>query len=490
MRFDRKAYLEQLSISRPGYRLLEVQDCGIPIFLVKANVLMLDRKPLGPLEEFVLKTIDHGFTVARDIAGILGISVDLVRSVLVDLQGDDLVRQVVLDGFREMRLTPQGSSVLETHLRLQPSREQLRIGFDRLKWDVTAAAQSHLLKPSEMVAQGRLELRPRKKARVRPSDLNLDSLNREVRSLRARAEKPILLAVDSILRNEKFFLPAEIAIFESLDGGDPQVAVMIDGRPSVEHESIIMQSGGLSYLDMRIGNPAPPPISALQKDYGALLATELVKLAPTSEERDRERVARVIEETSGTDSDNEMPLAPRSGSAVTTTQVEFIDTFEHQPYLRRALTETRERLVIISPWISAQVVNRDFLDNLQQLLRRNVRVHIGYGLQQRPGDRFVSKADVTAEERLSTMSDRYGNFTFVNLGNTHSKQLLFDDTHISGSFNWLSFQGNRNKEYRHEESTVVRKREVVDRKYLDLCDRIEHAKQRQEARQAGDEVSK
>ncbi len=47
MRFDRKSFLERLSVSRPGYRLLEVIECGIPVFLVKTTVLIIDRKPLG-----------------------------------------------------------------------------------------------------------------------------------------------------------------------------------------------------------------------------------------------------------------------------------------------------------------------------------------------------------------------------------------------------------------------------------------------------------
>ena len=131
--------------------------------------------------------------------------------------------------------------------------------------------------------------------------------------------------------------------------------------------------------------------------------------------------------------------------------------------------------MIIYPWISAQVVNTGFLERLAQLLRRQVRVHIGYGLDQRPGDRPTSNSDLRAEQALVNLSNRYENFTLVRLGNTHSKQLLFDGTHVSGSFNWLSFQGSRGKEYRHEESTVVRIPSKVDKKYADLCARLESA---------------
>ncbi len=477
MKFDRKAFLERLSVSRPGYRLLDVIECGIPMFLVKATVLVVERKPLGPLEEYVLKSISQGFAVVPEIAGILGVSTDLVTSILVELQKEDLVKQVVVHGHREMSLTMHGSAVLDSHYREAPSRQQIRIGFDRLRWDVTAAAQGHLLKPIELQEQGRLELRPKTKQRVRDSDLSLESIDREVQALGSKGVKPLLLAVASIDRTNRMFLPAELAIFESLDGGESQFAVIIDGRPSEAHETALMQLGGLGFLDIEIGDPAPPPISSLKQDYSERNFEIIVADAPSSEVREQERLARIAAAFESQESELPENVKPmiHNTTGVNTSQVEFIDTFEHQLYLTRALTETKERLVIFSPWISAQVVNKGFLEQLRQLLQRGVRVHIGYGLNQRPGDRKTSFEDEKAEEHLKKMAERFSNFTFVRLGNTHSKQLLFDETHISGSFNWLSFQGSRHKQYRHEESTVIRKKRIVDAKYIDLCGRIEGA---------------
>lgn len=353
-------------------------------------------------------------------------------------------------------------------------REQVHIGFDRLLWDVTSDAQSQLLKPSEMAEQGRLELKPVRKQRVQALELDLNSIDREARSLRGRSLKALLLAVASIVRTNRMFLPIEIAIFESIDQAEAQLAVLIDGRESQSHEAAIAQLGGLAFLELGIAGPGPEAVSVLSEDYGPDIAASLAAEAVSPAVRDEIRRTGITAEFVGdgrVDHPSNLAVVGKS-SGITTSQVEFIDTFEHQPYLRRALRESKERLVIISPWISAQVVTKEFLEDLRQLLRRGVRVHIGYGLAQRPGDRKVSLADEKAEESLRNLSDRFGNFVFVNLGNTHSKQLLFDDVHISGSFNWLSFQGSRNKEYRHEESTVIRKKSIVDQKYLDLCARI------------------
>lgn len=469
-----QAFLDKLSISRPGSRLIEIIPCAVPAYIVKAEVLLLEHRPVGPVEEFALKAIDQSFVVPAEIAGILGLEEALVIETLSGLQREELVHQVIRGGMRELRLTPHGALVLESHLKEAPARTEVRIGFDRLIWSVSTAVQGHLLRRNEVELRGLKELRPRFKRRVRIDDLSIDDIEREVRALKGRGTKATVLAVENIVRAETFFLEADVAIFEPGDGGQPQLAVLVDRRPSEVHESSLETLGGLSYMETELAEPAPDPKQLLTRDYGSEIAGELAAQATTPEEREQRRIARVEalgdEDRLTRDEDFSPPVAP---DPVPT--VEFIDTFEHREYLQRALRSTSRRLVIISPWIAASVVNTGFLESLGQLLRKGVRVHIGYGLEERPDDRPMSKADKKAEESLQALSHRYENFTLVKLGNTHSKQLLFDDTHVCGSFNWLSFVGDRRRTYRHEESTVVRRHDLVEMKYLDLCERLDRS---------------
>lgn len=48
--------------------------------------------------------------------------------------------------------------------------------------------------------------------------------------------------------------------------------------------------------------------------------------------------------------------------------------------LEQALKDSQERLLIISPWITSASVTQDFIRQFEQLLRRNVKVYIGYRL--------------------------------------------------------------------------------------------------------------
>src|SRR5690606_20477542 len=112
--------------------------------------------------------------------------------------------------------------------------------------------------------------------------------------------------------------------------------------------------------------------------------------------------------------------------------------------------------------------------SLDALLRANVTVHIGYGLDEgkgwgtgAPGQ---SKTPITekAKKDLETLSRKYPNFHLVFVGNTHRKLLVSDDEFaVTTSFNWLSFRGDPQDKPRDEYGEVFRKRSQVEKRYKD-----------------------
>ncbi len=467
--------LAEFRVSRPGYKLVDLKDAVLPYYMLTAEVFLIERRPLGPLEEFVLKAIDSDFSTVKEISGILGLEESLIVETIVSLVRADCVHQVqVGEKYQELRLTAHGARTLETELREAPAKEEVKLYFNRLRWIVEPASHLELLRPKEVAEQGIWEIKGLKQKKPTVQDLNLDDLQTAVRKSRKNSRAISVLVVNQILRTERFFLPVQIGVFKSIEGEESQITILVDGRVSEGDESALESLGGLNHIGAQVLEPELLPKEALEADYGVLQARELLEQAPLRLERDTQSNQVIVDKISDSVEPELIlnPIPVIAKPAVTTSAIQFIDTFEHREYLNLALTKTTKRLVIMSPWIAASVVNQGFLEQLSQLLRRNVQVHIGYGLEQRPGERFTSKADIAAEESLRKMSNRYDNFVFTKLGNTHSKQLLFDDTHISGSFNWLSFQGAKHKQYRHEESTVVRIKSKVDAKYLDLCKRI------------------
>jgi hypothetical protein len=131
-------------------------------------------------------------------------------------------------------------------------------------------------------------------------------------------------------------------------------------------------------------------------------------------------------------------------------------TFSKRPSRRHAAGSSSS-----PPWIKRAIVNTSFLSKLETRLRRGVSVHIAYGYT--PND---PKNDRDAVRKLENLASRYKEkFTFTRVKSTHAKVLVYDDVWITTSFNWLSFEGDRDRTYRMEEGTFVRGRETVDENY-------------------------
>jgi phosphatidylserine/phosphatidylglycerophosphate/cardiolipin synthase-like enzyme len=135
--------------------------------------------------------------------------------------------------------------------------------------------------------------------------------------------------------------------------------------------------------------------------------------------------------------------------------MQWLEMHEHRPILERTLQQSRTRLMIISPWIRASAVNLWFVQKLEKLLRRGVKVYIGYGLGEEEKD--MSHTDLAAEQDLLELARKYPHsFIFRRLGDTHAKILISDSSlAITTSFNWLSFRGQSHRMFRDERGTLV-----------------------------------
>jgi hypothetical protein len=90
---------------------------------------------------------------------------------------------------------------------------------------------------------------------------------------------------------------------------------------------------------------------------------------------------------------------------------ELLETFDHPHYLEQAL-ESKQQLIIVSPWIKRRVVSEAFIGQLRDLLRRGTEVFIGYGF----GQEDDAGNDPDAIRTLLRLADEHANFTFRRFG--------------------------------------------------------------------------
>jgi len=140
---------------------------------------------------------------------------------------------------------------------------------------------------------------------------------------------------------------------------------------------------------------------------------------------------------------------------------------DHPMLLQDALLNSKDRLLIISPWIRDGVVTDRFVQKLDALLRSGVKVYIGYGLEEGNAN---EKPSITpnAESALTGLTKRHPGFTFIKVGNTHRKMLVCDQRFaVVTSFNWLSYKGDARGKPRDEVGICIRKPEYIEQSFQD-----------------------
>lgn len=142
---------------------------------------------------------------------------------------------------------------------------------------------------------------------------------------------------------------------------------------------------------------------------------------------------------------------------INSVPVRYLRMHEHRPLFERCLQNANEHLLIISPWITDEVLTEERLRRIEALLRRGIKVSIGYGIDDDGTIRRRDNRGKDAIKRLDSLKHAHPKFMcFHRFGNTHEKILIKDsELAVVGSFNWLSFEGRSDGTIRCEASLMI-----------------------------------
>jgi len=293
----------------------------------------------------------------------------------------------------------------------------------------------------------------------RAADIDLAQVNR-MATLMAKVGSPAqrVVRLDAVVgKPTLLFRRAMTAGFKSHDGRRISIAFAIDGRPSEEHEIIYERSG----------------VAQKSSLFATLFDADKRRREVQAVARELRRDIHVVEDTTQTPADRRplLTLAGTDAISVKSTNVRVLGVYDHPPLLRDALERAQARLLIVSPWIRAAVVDKAFIKRLTTCLDRGVEVIVAYGIgRDDPGER---DPDRQARESLEALATAFDNFRLVRKGNTHAKVLLVDDAYfVTTSFNWLSFRGDPSQSMREEEGTLVEDAAAVNAYFTSLVARL------------------
>jgi hypothetical protein len=476
---DAQHVAQKYAGSRAGFELVHYQEVGLPYYKLVFDALIQERKPVGPIDEYLLRAVAEGIDTLEDVAGILGLERPLVDASVVRLNQVDHL-DYRLEGDRHvLRITALGERALGGWMESTPERRQLFLGFDRLTWQATGRHFRSLLLPRDARDQGLIELPAQWKKRIGPGDLDLDEVSRALGEL-GRQKKEAAIDLISILdvSNYRMVLPAVALVFAAEAEEDQQVALVVDGRISEPHGIAFAKIDGPQRAGLLVGGgvsdeerPDLPDDVREGRTPLTQVSEIIAHVGAAAESVDRARTATVTASTA--DSAEEISAA-REEEAVTESElvsatralaelpVRAIQTYEHRALLEEALRTSKRRLLIISPWIRGDVVNGGFVSALRGCARRDVDIHIGWGTSD---DSPEDEAKREPVRRLTKLATEFSSVTVAFLGNTHAKVLAWDDHLVVTSFNWLSFRGDRNRMFRQEEGTLISAPVYVNREY-------------------------
>ena len=463
--------------NRAGFDLVSYREVGLPVYKITVQALTQIRKPIPPIEEYVLKAIYAGLSSEQDIAGLLGLEPSILREAMIELRLNENIDLIAPEDsvMQVWKLTKKGERTLREAQIIVPEERSFTINFDGLlryvRW--YGRLEINLLSSRYLRQQGMMEIPAFPAKPPELSDIKLTDVDRiisqdEKERKKTRSRERELLALKAIERRQRFFQPALALIYKAKDRDEVQVDFAIDGRRSYKHEQAFARANGAKKLRI-LENLKDSECKKLAED---ILGREFVAQAPLPEVEDiKDKVASVratIETTrqtiERTQTDHEKKELEQQLQAAN-QEIEklqaqlnafpsrWLGVYEHRPLLEQALRDSQERLLIISPWIRANATNKWLIQQLEELLKRGVNVFIGYGLGE---DDNQKTRDKKAEKAIEKLNQQYDNFCLKRLGDTHAKILISDSKFaVVTSFNWLSFKGDPNRTFRDERGTLV-----------------------------------
>lgn len=445
---------------RDGFKVVAYREVGVPVFRLNCLITLQEAGELGAIEEFVLRCISQLVDTASAIEVFLGLPGKIVTQQLGQLLYEGAIRQIE-DAPPRYQLTRLGSSRVEGLGGIRMAKERLSIYVDGITRRVVPVVSQDLWSNAQLDKIGVPVVAPVPRRAPRAADIDLAEVNRVI-ALVAGAEEPTRRAVrlDAVMgRITMLFRQAVAVAFKSEDGRRISIGYAIDGRESEEHEIEYARSpdaarsslfGGMFDADRRRRE-----VQAVARE----LRDDVPQIFPDAERGKGGRSILKIRKKA------ELPIASA------TQRVRVLSVYDHPPLLRNAFETAKRRLILVSPWIRATVVDRDFVRRLVECLERGVEVTIAYGIGRH--DRGERSDDVMARESLAALAGTFKHFRLVRKGDTHAKVLLVDDLFfVTTSFNWLSFRGDPRQPMREEEGTLVEDPVLVEGYYRKLASRL------------------
>jgi hypothetical protein len=472
----------RLAHARSGAALVAYREVALPLFRIDCELLVLESKDVPPIQEFVLRTVNAGLCEPTDIAGLLGIDEDVVLRAAAELLHIDALVLAPDDESRtnRLRLTRKGRQAALDAAQVQAVEVDVPVWIDGLTREVLSVSGRKLsaFRASQASDRGLVEIPAFPRKRPGLENVPFESVRavfaEEGLGRRLRRE---VIGITGLGTARRYAREAVALAYHAPGEPEPVVHLAVDGEISEKHDVAYARARERSAR--RISPEHWVPAAEVLRDEvvpsvldQATDADDLERAEASQANQSDELRGAVAVAPPDRLGDLEKQLAESEArerelrASLETISVRQVQVYEHRGYLERALSEAQSRVMIVSPWIRHEVVDDEFVTRLRRVVERGIELWIGYGIVKSGGDRPGAKgaADRDAVAKLRRLATDYPKLCRLRrLGDTHAKVLICDSRFsVITSFNWLSFRGDAQLDFRDERGYYVGLREKVD----------------------------
>ena len=448
----------------------------LPVYDLRLRIVEHEVGKLSTAARFVLMLTNVPVTDVAEIRTLLGLSEGDVVLAAAELLSAALAEQ---QPDQSIRITEAGRAVLrEAGRTYRPRNRHPRVPYDPLVRAIPGVDLHDLVEREDVRKEG-LFIPPTRPRRPRLSQVRLAEVQEyEERFGKATRKAEILQVAD--IKDVRLRYRRDVIVVRMLhrqSQGELYVAYRAQQYLERESEAIQRLAGSGAKLvpeDLAGGNGSAKPWrrllpeeSRLAEDIGkldealgkaeaAVADVESFRSA-TQDERERAALDETFKETRAERDELRAALREKERQLEEQTggEARLVRTEEHRPLLFEAARTVVAELTIVSAWINSRTLDEELCEALAGAIGRGVTVRIAWGFGTRgERDRNRLKGDKALEDLRHKIPKTHRCRLIVKRMETHEKFMICDDAFcVWGSFNWLSYRGQRDEGYRRETSS-------------------------------------
>ena len=451
----------------------------LPVYELRLKIIEMAEHDLSTVARFILRLSNLDTMQPEDFGRLLGLSERYVSGAAVELLNANLVVQ---RPDRRIQITDQGRQALRDGGRsLRPRNRHPKVPYDFLTKRIIDMDIEDLL-DRDLVRKHGLFIVPAKPRRPRLSNLRIDEVREYDRGYGRPHDKAEILEIADIKDQRLKYRYDTIIVKLDPPSGDKPAFAAYHAQQYLEDESAEIErlaDRGADLVPEELKEaPSTPwanPISISSEestildaidelDYEAGQADQAAAEAKatqvtTQSAHERAALAARIEELEAEKANLAHRLHERENELKTVTrgEVRLIRTEEHHDLLLQAIEKASSELTLVSAWIGPYAFDEEMCRMLAAAIGRGVNVRIAWGLGANRRGPEAARNRAKGNNALLTLRRLLPRGIKGNLVDkiteTHEKFIICDDLFCAwGSFNWLSYRGERDSGYRRETS--------------------------------------